>query len=107
MLTGLECVVRTDASIEWMRGVVRKIPRDPRARDAVFEVFAVDYGSIFSTPRYNIRRYYPDGVKAKFTEMPPLAIPCRLHGMTPRWTGNKTKDERQREISHVLRFGEQ
>jgi Tudor domain len=95
-----------DASKEWMRGVVRKIPRDPRATNAVFEVFAVDYGSIFSAPRDNIRRYYPDGVKAKFTEMQPLAIPCRLHGMTPR-TGNKTKDERQREISHVLRFGEQ
>jgi hypothetical protein len=88
-----------------MRGVVRKIPRDPQARDAVFEVMAVDHGSIFSVPRYSLRRY-PDGVKARFTEMPPLAIPCRLHGLTPRRTGNKTKDERQRELSHVLRFGE-
>jgi Tudor domain len=88
-----------------MRGVVRKIPRDPQPRDAVFEVMAVDYGSIFSVPRYHIRRY-PDGVKDRFTEMPPLAIPCRLHGLTPRWTGKKTKDERQREISHVLRFAE-
>jgi hypothetical protein len=88
-----------------MRGVVRKIPRDPEATDAVFEVMAVDYGFIFSVPRHYIRRYV-DEVKERFTETPPLAIPCRLHGLTPRWTENKTKEERQRELSHVLRFGE-
>ena len=92
-------------SDEWKRGVVRKIPVDPRRPDAVFEVMALDHGSIFSVPRCNIRRY-PDQVKAKFMEMPPLAIPCRLHGLTPRLIGKKTKDERRREISHVLRFGE-
>jgi hypothetical protein len=88
-----------------MRGVVRKILRDPKATDAMFEVMAVDYGSIFSVPRHNILRYV-DGMKERFTETRPLAIPCRLHGLRPRFTGNKTKDERQREISHVLRFGE-
>lgn len=88
-----------------MRGEVRKIPRDPKATDAVFEVMAVDYGSIFCVARHDIRRYV-DGVKERFTEMPPLAIPCRLHGLMPRWTGNKTKDERQKELSHVLRFAE-
>lgn len=83
-----------------------KIPRELQTRDDKFEVMAVDYGTIFFVSRRNILRY-PDEVKMRFTETPPLAIPCRLHGLSRWWTGKTTIEEQRREISHVLRFGEQ
>jgi Tudor domain len=106
IFTGVVCVVRKDPSSEWMRGIVRNIVGNPEATNTLFEVMSLDCGSIFCVTRFNIRRYL-DQVKFKFMEVPPLAMPCRLHGLRPRWTGNKTKDERQKEISYVLRFGEQ
>jgi Tudor domain len=106
MVAGIECVVRKDPSDEWKRGIVRKIPRELQTRDDKFEVMAVDYGTIFFVSRRNILRY-PDEVKMRFTETPPLAIPCRLHGLSRWWTGKTTIEEQRREISHVLRFGEQ
>jgi len=106
IFTGVLCVVRKHPSSEWMRGIVRNIVGNPEATNTLFEVMSLDCGSIFYVTRFNIRRYI-DQVKSKFMEIPPLAMACRLHGLRPRWIGNKTKDERQKELSYVLRFGEQ
>jgi Tudor domain len=96
--------VRKDANNPWVRGVVTGIVENPKSRDSLFKVMAVDYGAEFVVSASHILRY-PNIVKNAYTNLPALAITCCLAGLKERMDV-KTMDERRKEMSFLLRRGE-
>lgn len=70
------------------------------------DVFAVDYGDVFTVPRTSIRRY-PDQVQKKFSAIPELSIPCSLResGMGMKNLGDHQgrSEEEKKTISKMIR----
>jgi hypothetical protein len=104
LFAGLACVVRKNTDNPWTRGVVTDIPQNLQSRDGLFMVMAVDYGDEFLVPGSDIHRY-PNTVKNAYTDIPALAITCRLAGVEKRMDV-KTMDERRKETSLLLRRDE-
>lgn len=96
--------MRKNTDNPWTRGVVTAIVENSESRDGLFMVRAVDYGDDFLVPGSHIRRY-PDIVKNAYTNVPALAITCRLAGLKKRMDV-KTMDERKKEMSFLLRRDE-
>jgi hypothetical protein len=105
LFAGLACVVRKNTDNPWTRGViVTDIPQNLQSGDGLFMVMAVDYGDEFLVPGSDIHRY-PNTVKNAYTDIPALAITCRLAGVKKRMDV-KTMDERRKETSLLLRRDE-
>lgn len=65
------------------------------------DVFAVDYGDVFTVPRTSIRRY-PDQVQKKFSAIPELSIPCSLRGSGMLDNQGRSEEEKK-TISKMIR----
>lgn len=93
--------MRKDKDDPWTRGVVAAVSNNPESRGDLFLVRAVDYGDDFVVTNNHIRRY-PDTVRTAYTDIPALAIPCRLATLEKRMDV-KSMEERKEQMSLLLR----
>lgn len=92
-------MVSEGAEGPWVRGVVRAVTPHKEEPDALYKVEAVDYGSIYTVYKCCIKRY-PDSLKAVYTSLPALAIPCRMSGIDDR-ENRVDRGAEMRELLHL------
>lgn len=100
----MACVVQAKSEEPWIRGrILADVDNSPSAE---VQVFAVDYGDVFTVPRSSVRRY-PDPVQKKYLAIPELSVPCSLReieiGKQNLSHGEKSSEEEKKAISKMLR----